>query len=194
MGAGEVDPGQVSDSPSSREDRSRRLSVLWKTDREGVSVDLLRCGLGLVWCLNLLFVLDPANQFFSTFEAVTLSFGPTTLGGPGIANFVAANAVVFSWITAGLTAYLAAAFLLGMSTRLACILGGIASLLFLITQFTSTFSAPGGTDVGAHPLYLLSYLILFVGGAGRYYAVDHWLWIRGGARFPRLLRILFSPR
>jgi uncharacterized membrane protein YphA (DoxX/SURF4 family) len=194
MEHGQAETTSEEGKSTSPQNGRRRLSALWRSDPEGVSVDLLRVGVGAVWFLNLLFVLIPSNQFFPTFEAVTLSFGPTTLGGPGIANFVAANAVVFAWVVAGLTGYLGVAFLLGMTTRLACILGGVASILFLITQFSSTFTTPGGTDVGAHPLYLLIYLILFLGGAGRYCAVDHWIWIHGNVRFPRLMRILFAPR
>jgi uncharacterized membrane protein YphA (DoxX/SURF4 family) len=151
-------------------------------------------GIGVVWVLNLVFVLDPANQFFSTFRGTALSFAPTSLGGPGVADFVAAHAVLFAWITALLTGYLATAFVLGMTTRLACIVGAVASIAFLLTQFVSTIAIPGGTDVGPHPLYLLIYLILFTGGAGRYFAVDHWIWATGRARFPRVSRWLAAPR
>jgi uncharacterized membrane protein YphA (DoxX/SURF4 family) len=166
----------------------------WHKDPEGVSIDLLRVGMGLVWALDLLFVVDPGNLFFPTFRATALSFGPTSLGGSGVAEFVGAHATAFAWIVAILTAYLAVAFLLGATTRLACLAGGAASVLFLLTQFTSTFETPGGTDVGPHPLYLLGYLILFVGGAGRYFAVDHWRWMTGRVRFPRLTRWLTAPR
>jgi uncharacterized membrane protein YphA (DoxX/SURF4 family) len=151
-------------------------------------------GMGVIWALNMLFILDPANQFFSTFQATAISFAPTSLGGPGVADFVAAHALVFAWITAILTAYLAVAFLLGVTTRLACLVGGVASVVFLVTQFVSTFQAPGGTDVGPHPLYLLIYLILFVGGAGRYLSVDQRIARNGHARFPRLLRWLSISR
>jgi uncharacterized membrane protein YphA (DoxX/SURF4 family) len=183
----------ASRTPTERR-RFARWTGAWRSDPTGMSIDLLRVGIGLVWVLNLVFVLDPANQFFPTFRETALSFAPSTLGGPAVANFVAAHPTAFAWITAGLTAYLAAAFVLGLTTRLACIVGGAASVLFLLTQFFTTVEAPGGTDVGPHPLYLLAYLILFLGGAGRYFAIDRWVWATGRARFPRLSRWLASPR
>lgn len=149
--------------------------------------------MGLIWSLNMVFILVPANQYFSTFQSVALSFAPTSLGGPAVANFVAANWLLFSWLTVVLTAYLAVAFLLGVTTRFACLVGTLASSALLATQFLSTFQAPGGTDVGPHPLYLLIYLVLFIGGAGRYLAIDHWIWVTGRARRPRLGRWLASP-
>lgn len=171
-----------------------RLSELWKVDPKGMSIDLLRVGLGLVWAVNLIFVVDPQNQFFPTFRDVTLSFGPATLGGPGAAEFVAAHAALFAWVTAVLTGYLAVAFLVGLTTRLACVVGAGASIALLLTQWLVTFVVPGGTDVGPHPLYLLIYLVLFTGGAGKYVAVDHWIWTTGKVRFPRLSRWVAAPR
>lgn len=150
--------------------------------------------MGVIWGLNMVFVLEPSNQFFPTFRATAASFAPTSLGGPGVADFVAAHALVFAWVTAVLTAYLAVAFVLGLTTRLACLVGGVASLVFLATQFVSTFQVPGGTDVGPHPLYLLIYLILFVGGVGRYLSVDQRIVQRTRARFPRLSFWLAVPR
>jgi uncharacterized membrane protein YphA (DoxX/SURF4 family) len=170
-----------------------RLRAAWASDRQGVSIEVLRVGMGVIWLLNLVFVLVPANQFFSTFRAVAISFAPTSLNGPGVADFVAAHAAVFAGVTAAVTAYLSVAFLLGFTTRLACLVGAGASLLFLLTQFASTFETPGGTDVGPHPLYLLIYLILFVGRAGRYLSLDRRLAAGRPARYPRLSRWLSSP-
>lgn len=136
-------------------------------DPKGMSIDLLRVGIGLVWVLNLIFIVDPSNEFFSTFRDVALSFAPTSLGGPGVANFVGAHATVLAWITAVLTVYLASTLVLGVTTRFACIVGGVSSLLLLLTEWASTLAIPGGTDVGPHPPYLLIYLILFAGGAGK---------------------------
>ncbi len=186
-----------SESPSAAPARRtwyRHLRDLWRSDPKGMSIDLLRVGVGLVWVLNPIFVVDPANQFFPTFRETVLSLAPTSLGGPSVANLVATNATAFAWITALLTVYLAIAFVLGVTTRLACIVGGVASIIFLATQFLSTFQIPGGTDVGPHPLYLLIYLILFTGGAGKYVAVDHWIWLTGRGRFSRLSRWLTAPR
>jgi uncharacterized membrane protein YphA (DoxX/SURF4 family) len=160
-----------------------------------MSVDLLRVGMGLIWALNCIFILAPSNQYFAGFEGVASGFGPTSLGGPGIAMFIVANATVFAWVIAIVTFYLAVAFLAGVTTRLACVVGTLASIAFLVTQFDVTFSLSGnGTDVGPHPLYLLIYVILFTGGAGQYVALDHWIWTRGKARFPRLSRWIASPR
>ncbi len=62
--------------------------------------------MGLVWALNMIFILAPSNHFFPTFQSVALSFAPTSLGGPAVADFVAAHWFVFAWITAVLTGYL----------------------------------------------------------------------------------------
>ena len=51
---------------------------------------------------------------------------------------------MFAWPTAPLTAYLPIAFLPGLPTRLACIVGGAASILFPLTQFLTTLTFPGG--------------------------------------------------
>ncbi len=176
------------------EGTTAHLARLWREDPRGMAIDLLRVGLGAIWAVNLVFVVDPSNRFFATFRTTALSFAPETLGGPAVANFVAAHALVFAWGVALLTGYLAVAFLLGLTTRLACWVGAFASIGFLLTQFVSTFGTPGGTDVGPHPLYLLIYAILVLGGAGRYVSVDHWIWTTGRARFPRLARWVAGPR
>lgn len=178
---------------SRRWDSWTRVPELWRADRQGVAIDLLRIGTGVVWALNLVFIVDPTNQFFATFRYTALSFGPTSLGGASAADFVAAHALLFAWITALFTAYLAVAFLLGVTTRLACVLGAGASILFLLTQYYSTFTVPGGTDVGPHPLYLVIYLVLFTGGAGTYFSIDRGAWTKGRRRFPRLSRWVTSP-
>ncbi len=172
-----------------------RLRSTWKKDPEGVAIDLLRLGLGAVWAINLLFIVAPTNEYFSTFQGVASGFASSSLGGPGIANLVASNATFFAWAIAVLTGYLAVAFLAGITTRLACLVGGVASLAFLLTQFTTTFVLTGGgTDVGPHPLYLLIYFILFSGGAGRYLSFDGWVWRSGRARLPALARRLCAPQ
>ena len=156
-------------------------------------LDVLRILMGLIWSANLLFIILPAAQYWSTFSEVAASFGPTTLGGPGIADYVAANPLVFSWLIAIATAYLAVAFLLGFTTRLACAVGFLASTAFLLTQWDATFSFPGGTDVGAHPLHLAIYVALFVGGAGRFWSIDSWVWKTGRARLAWLARWIATP-
>lgn len=162
------------------------------SDPRGVALELLRIGMGVIWSLNLLFVIDPSNRFFPTFQSVALSFAPTSLGGPGVADFVASHSTVFAWMVAVLTAYLAVALVLGLTTRLACVVGIAASVAFLVTQFASTFGVPGGTDVGPHPLYILVYGILLIGHAGRYVSLDRRLAAVAGQRFPRLVRWLLS--
>ncbi len=119
--------------------------------RAALAVEVLRIGLGLVWAMNLVFIVDPANQFFPTFSSTASSYAPTTLGGPGLAQFVAAHGAVFSVLIAVATAYLAFAFLTGTTTRWACVVGFFLSGFFLVTQWGSTFYFPGGTDVGPHP-------------------------------------------
>jgi len=132
-------------------------------------VEFLRLGLGLVWLANLVFIVDPANRFFPTYSDTVLSYGPSTpvlLGGAALTGFVAAHAGLFAALTALVTAYLAAAFLSGITVRPAIVVGSIFTVLLLVTQWGQTFGMPGGTDVGPMPLYLLIYAFLWVGGAG----------------------------
>ena len=148
------------------EDRSRSHTRL--------AIELVRIGIGLVWVVNLVFIVNPQNQFFGTFAKTAESFAPTTVGGPALANFVASYPTVFAWTIALVTAYLAVAFLLGVTTRIACIVGGVFSAVLLGAQIGSTYVFPGGTDVGPHPLYILIYIGLALGGAGSAYSVQHW--------------------
>jgi len=158
------------------------------------AIEVLRIGLGLIWSLNLLFIVLPSADYWGSFSTVAASFGSSTPGGPGFANFVAAHPLLFAWSIAVATAYLAVAFLLGFTTRLACVIGTVASAFFLWTQYTTTFAFPGGTDVGPHPLYLAMYVILFVGGAGRYWSVDRKLWKSGKAILRKFGRWVAGPR
>ncbi|MCI4317023.1 MAG: DoxX family protein [Thermoplasmata archaeon] len=159
-------------------------------------IEILRIGLGFVWLLNLVFIIDPRNHFWSSFSSTALSFAPTTIGGPGLAQFVSAHPLFFSWSIALITVYLTFALLLGITTRLACFAGAFFSAVLIATQFGSTFLFPGGTDVGAHPLYILIYATLVIGGAGKGLSVDQWLrdaWaVRRVDRRPTALRIPFS--
>ncbi|MCI4368027.1 MAG: hypothetical protein L3K09_00470 [Thermoplasmata archaeon] len=174
---------------------AERIRVLWTRDPKGMSIDLLRVGMGVVWALNLIFILTPSNQYFPMFQSMASGYDQTTFGGPGFADFVASYPVFFAWAIAIVTGYLAIAFLAGFTTRLACVLGALASIAFLLTQFYTTFALDGsGTDVGAHPLYLLVYAIMFTGGAGQYFAIDHWVWTSGNARVPRISRWIAAPR
>ncbi len=159
-----------------------------------LAIEILRIGVGLVWALNLVFIVDPANDWFGQFGPVALSFGPTSLGGPGLPQYVAAHAAIFSAVVAVITTYLAVAFLLGLTTRWACLVGGIFSAVLLATQVGSTFVFPGGTDIGEHPLYMLIYVTLVVGGAGRALSVDRWIadaWAR--RRLERAARGVPTP-
>lgn len=160
-------------------------------ERRGL--DVLRILIGVVWAANLLFIFLPAADYWGTFGNVAAGFGSSSLFGSGFASYVADHALLFSWIIALVTGYLAFAFLFGFTTRLACAVGFAASVAFLITQWETTFAFPGGTDVGPHPLYLLIYFALFVGGAGRYWSLDSWVWRRGRVRFARLARWISTP-
>jgi len=164
-----------------------------RPDPRAISLEMLRIGMGIIWALNMVFIVLPSNQYFSTFASTARSFAPTSVGGPLLADFVGAHATVFAWGIAILTAYLSVALCLGLTTRWACSVGIIASVIFLGTQFASTFQTPGGTDVGPHPLYILVYLILLVGGAGRYWALDARLSASLRSRWPRLSQWLFGP-
>ena len=149
--------------------------------RASITIELLRIGVGLVWALNFVFIVSPANNFFGGFGQIALSFAPTTLGGPALAQFVATHAILFSWLVAVVTGYLAFGLILGLTTRWVCLVGGIFSAVLLGTQIGSTFVFPGGTDIGEHPLYLLIYIVLVFGGAGQAYSMDHWIAGASGA-------------
>lgn len=169
------------------------LRVVTPNERGWRGLDVLRILMGVIWSANLVFILLPSAEYWSTFAAVADSFGPSTLGGPGLPDYVAAHPLVFSWLIAIATAYLALAFLLGATTRLACGVGAIASVGFLLTQWNTTFSFPGGTDVGPHPLYLAVYTAMFVGGAGRFWSLDSWVWKSGRARWARVAAYVATP-
>jgi len=157
------------------------------------AIEILRVGLGVVWVLNLLFIVVPASDYWGSFPAVAASFGASTPGGPGFASYVAAHSLLFAWIIAIATAYLAVAFLFGVTTRLACIVGIMASAIFLWTQYSTTFAFPGGTDVGPHPLYIVMSVILLLGGAGRYWSLDRWFWRSKRSVIQRLGRWVAGP-
>lgn len=129
-------------------------------------MELLRVGLGVVWAASLGYFLVPSTGYWS--------------------GLVAAHSLYFAWAIALATAYLAVAFLMGVTTRLASAVGAIVSIAFLITQFGTSFAFLGGTGVGPQLLYLAIYASLWVGGAGRLWAVDGALWKRGwGQRVPQ---------
>jgi uncharacterized membrane protein YphA (DoxX/SURF4 family) len=135
----------------------------------------LRIGLGIIWALNLLFILDPANDFFPTFAATAGSFGPSTLGGPSLPTFVADHPMIFAGFTAGTTAYLAFAFLSGWTTRIACLIGLVFNALLLATQYGQVVVIPGGTDVGPQPIYLLIYVTLLLAGPSSMWSLEAWV-------------------
>jgi uncharacterized membrane protein YphA (DoxX/SURF4 family) len=147
----------------------------------GPALAVLRIGLGLIWTLNLVFILDPANEFFSSFASTASSFGPSSLGGPGFAELVAANSTFFSVVIAVTTAYLAVAFLLGATTRVACVVGLVFNSVLFITQFGSTVFVPGGTDVGPMPIYIVAYLAIVAAGVPTLYSLDAWWATRRGS-------------
>jgi uncharacterized membrane protein YphA (DoxX/SURF4 family) len=156
-------------------------------------IELLRIGLGLIWTVNVLYIAVPSNGYFSSFSATAASFAPSSLGGPGFANWVAQQPLLFSWVIAVTTAYLAFAFVTGTTTRLACFVGAAFNLALLLTQFSSLVDV-GSTDVGPMPLYLLLYIGLFIGGAGQQLSVDAWLRRRRSVRAeprPLVKRIRF---
>jgi uncharacterized membrane protein YphA (DoxX/SURF4 family) len=147
------------------------------------AIALVRIGIGLVWTVNLLFILYPPNQFFPQFAATAQSFAPTTLGGPGIASFVATHSLVFSVAIAATTAYLAVGLLAGVTTRIACAVGFVFNTFLLVTQFGTILVIPGGTDVGPMPLYLVIYLGLLAYGGPTLWSVDRW-WVRRRSTAP----------
>ncbi len=166
-------------------------------DRSGRALDVLRILLGVIWGANLLFIFLPqsaANYWNPTFFSSTAySYAFSSVIGPGLPNFVAAYPMFFASLIAIGSTYLAVAFLLGITTRLASLLGLIASVLLLLTQWNGIFVWGWGTDVGAQPLYIAICLALLVGGAGRYWALDAWIWKSVGARLSSLARWIAVP-
>gem|GEM_PF-4927179 len=75
---------------------------------------VLCLSVGIVWALNLIFIVDPANQFFSSFEATANGFASQSIGGAALPDLVASHPAVFAPLIAAVTAYLAVAFLLGI--------------------------------------------------------------------------------
>lgn len=124
---------------------------------------LLRLGFGGIWAANVVYVADPANDFFSSFSQVAASFGASSLGGTGVASFVAANPEFFALLIAGLTVGLAVAFLSDVAVRAACVVGAAFNIVLLATQWALVATVPGGTDVGPQPLYLVGYAAIFWG-------------------------------
>jgi hypothetical protein len=128
---------------------------------------VLRLSVGIVWALNLIFIVDPANQFFSSFEATANGFASQSIGGAALPDLVASHPAVFAPLIAAVTAYLAVAFLLGITVRWACGVGILLATGLLVSQFYGTFAIPGGTDVGPMPLYIAIYAALLWGRADR---------------------------
>ncbi|MCI4372983.1 MAG: hypothetical protein L3K02_05015 [Thermoplasmata archaeon] len=151
----------------------RALPSPWGKTEKGMTA--LRLGLGLLWAVNLVYIFDPSNQFWSGFGSTAASYSSQTLGGGGLALFVADHPLLFAGLIAGVTLYLAVAFLLGLSARAACVVGALFNLALLMTQWTQISTFPGSTDVGAQPLYLAMYVALFLGYDSPRYTLDHLL-------------------
>jgi hypothetical protein len=154
-------------------------------------IEVLRIGLGIVWFANFFFIVYPPNNYFGDFSSIALTFAPVSFGGPGFPDYVAAHPLFFSWLIAGTTGYLAFAFTLGLTTRIACFVGSCFSAVLFAIQIGSIFVFPGGTDVGEHPLFILISAVLLVGGAGRALSLDEWIrvsWARYLAARPTVTR------
>jgi hypothetical protein len=133
------------------------------SDRGRRGIAFLRLGLGLAWIANAVYILDPSNDFFASFSGVAASFGGSTAGGPALANFVSAYAMVFSIGIAAITVSLAISFLSDVAVRAACLLGAGFNVALLVSQWGQISTLPGGTDIGPQPLYLIGYAALWVG-------------------------------
>jgi hypothetical protein len=159
--------------------------------RQHRMIEVLRIGLGLVWVSNLAFIVYPPNNYFGNFSATALTFAPVSFGGAGFPDYVSAHPLFFSWLVALITGYLAIAFTFGLTTRIACFVGSFFSAALFAIQIGTIFIAPGGTDVGEHPLYILINGVLLVGGAGRSLSLDAWLeraWARYRVARPAVVR------
>jgi hypothetical protein len=138
-------------------------------------IELLRIGLGFVWVANFWFIIYPPNDYFGNFPTVARSLAPVSFGGPGFLDYVAAHPLFFSWAVALATGYLAVAFTLGITTRIACFFASFFSAVLFAIQIGSIFVYPGGTDVGEHPVFILVSGVLLVGGAGQSLSLDAWI-------------------
>jgi len=155
--------------------------------RKGRMIEVLRIGLGIVWFANFFFIVYPPNNYWGGFSGIARSFAPVSFGGPGFPDYVASHPLFFSWMVALVTAYLAFAFTLGLTTRIACFVGSCFSAVLFAIQVGTIFVFPGGTDVGEHPLYILISGVLLVGGAGQSLSLDAWIgdaWARYRASRP----------
>ena len=157
----------------------------------GRMIEVLRIGLGIVWFTNFFFIVYPPNNYFGDFSSIARSFAPVSFGGPGFPDYVAAHPLFFSWLIALVTGYLAVAFTLGITTRIACFVGSFFSAVLFAIQIGSIFVFPGGTDTGEHPLFILISGVLLVGGAGSSWSLDAWsrsAWARYRAARPTVTR------
>lgn len=183
--------GNPTDSGSGASGESRPEARPWLGRHHSRMIDVLRIGLGLVWVANFFFIVYPPNKYFANFSNVAGSFAPVSFGGPGFIDYVAAHPLFFSWAVALTTGYLAVAFTLGLTTRIACFVGAFFSAILFAIQVGSIFVYPGATDVGEHPLYILISAVLLVGGAGQTLALDAWIpeaWARWRAARANVVR------
>lgn len=160
-------PSPASDRPGIAPGRSDSPGAGERTPDSARGLLALRLAMGIVWGLNLIFIFDPANGFFSGFASTANGFAAQSIGGAALPGFVAAHPELFAALIAAVTIYLAVAFLLGVTVRWACGVGILFASLLLITQFGGTFAIPGGTDVGPMPLYIGIYVALLWGRADR---------------------------
>jgi hypothetical protein len=145
--------------------------------------------LGRIWAANLLFLVVPSAGCRGSFAVLAASHGDTSLVGPGGTGSRELRRREFDIVRrliAVPTACLAVALLPGVMTRLASVLGFVASLVFLATHRTATFAFPGGTDVGPHRLCRATYVALYVAGAGRCWSLDGRIRRTGRARIDGL--------
>jgi hypothetical protein len=145
------------------------------SSRSGLGLNALRLGLGTVWAANLVYIFDPANQYWPMFSTAAASYGSQSIGGSQFANFVASYPTVFAALIAAVTVYLAFSFLLGFSTRLACLVGFGFSLALFVTQWAEISTFPGGTDIGAPPLYMAMFVALYLGYDAPRFTLDRWI-------------------
>ena len=136
------------------------------------AIELLRIALGGIWAVNLLFIVYPAADYWATFSTLVQSSVGGSSGAGTISGLVLDDPLLFAWAVAGVTVYLAVAFLLGIGTKIACVIGAVFSAALFGLGLGSTFAFPGGTDVGPHPVYLAAYAALYLGDAGTSFAVN----------------------
>lgn len=144
----------------------------------------VRICFGIVWLTDAAMKWSP--QFTRNFVADISAEEP---GQPGVVrawlrfwvSLLQHNGALFAHLLAVAETLLAIALILGAFTQLACVAGGVLSLLIWSTA--EAFGGPygaGSTDVGTSIVYVIAFALVAASGAGGWAALDRRLRRRFG--------------